>query len=553
MKLRKYIRKYMTVFLLLCLIFTINVVPIGAITASGGSGDYVPTSRSTFPVTVGFGYKIIPGEGQSPTMVFSNEFGGFGQELQYAQHGQDYYEFKYPVALGEPYNQQGKGVYYYNYLDDTTNAYSIPYSDGSLTSEYNFGYTQVRLNNSAFFSDPYDPTLNFMNNRYDTQQCITFKARDVVYNSHYLYGMDNEYYTDPLQAMMPSIIMFNNDNMAGFEDDNAYYVYHYTWEAKFIDAFGKSHSFSGGWYHNTRDDTQKVVPLIPLNTMRQMARYGHSFVIDDFVGVLSATYYERAVSGEILNGVWQIKEPSESSPLFGYEHEGSITTAACNVVGLTEGLSYSNSFNGLEFSGLIKNNVSKSFVTNSNWSNGSRLAASMTDGITTSDSTYEFYSIGYRLEISNWDYSNNANSAWYDILTRHYVQIEEGAPDPSDESAGYVAKGLAGMGLSVDLYYPILNTDHVVNTGSSVYKTYYDYFGFPYFAKFVSEYGLKNPAVDDYPSVDISGSNFTDWLVEAVGGFVGFELWPGFSLAAMLSVCIAIPLVLWILKLFAGG
>lgn len=540
MKLRKYVRKYMTVFLLLCLLFTVNVVPIGAITASGGSGDYNTTSRSTFPVTVGFGYRIIPGAGQSPTMVFNNEFGGFGQELQAAQYGQDYYQFQYPLGVGEPYNQTGHGVYYYRYGDVTTSAYSIPYVDGSYNSAYYFGYQNVLLHNSAFLSDPYDPDLAFMNNREGTQQCITFKARDVVYNTHYLYdfnGNDVDMYDDPRQAMMPCMTMFNNDNMPGFENDNAFYVYEYNWEVKFVDAYGNNHSYNGGWYHNTRDDPQKIMSLIPLNIMQKMIPYGHSIVIDDFTGVLSATYYERPTS-DVLNGTWQLRSPPTSEPLFGVSHGTDFMTAACVYSG-----------NGIMGTGLQRSTVDYNgsvgnFITNGGWNNTIDFASFHHQG-----SDFKYYG-ATQFTIEQWDYANNANSIWYNFLNNNYQLIEPGAPDPN-QSTQYIAKGLAGRGLMLDFYYPLFNGDHVVNTGSDIYKQYYDDFGFPYFAKYIAEYGTRNPASDDIPIYE--GANMSSWLVGAVGGFLGFELWPGFSLVNILSVCVAIPLLLWILKLFAGG
>lgn len=543
MKLRKYIRKYMTVFLLLCLIFMINVVPIGAITASGGSGDYNTTSRSTFPVTVGFGYRIIPGAGQSPTMVFNNEFGGFGQELQAAQYGQDYYQFQYPLTVGGSYDQTGHGVYYYSYGDVTTSAYSIPYTDGSYNSAYYFGYQEVLLHNSAFLSDPYDPDLAFMNNREGTQQCITFKARDVVYNTHYLYDMNLEMYDDPRQAMMPCMVMFNNDNIAGFENDDAYYVYHYTWEVKFVDAYGNNHSYNGGWYHNTRDDPQKIMSLIPLATMQRMIPYGHSIVIDDFTGVLSATYYERP-SSNVINGTWVVEDGAVDSPLFGYDHSGPMDTAACAVVSYFDS-NVVSMYSGLCHSSFTEDGYGRDFITNGDWSTN-RGFASLSGTPVSSD---EFYSAN-KIEISSWDYANNANTLWWYFLNDNYNQIEQGAPDPN-QSTQYVAKGLAGRGLMLTFYYPLFNGDNVVNTGSDIYKQYYDDFGFPYFAKYVKEYGTRNPVSDDIPIYE--GADISSWLVGAVGGFLGFELWPGFSLVNIMSVCVAIPLLLWILKLFAGG
>lgn len=54
--------------------------------------------------------------------------------------------------------------------------------------------------------------------------------------------------------------------------------------------------------------------------------------------------------------------------------------------------------------------------------------------------------------------------------------------------------------------------------------------------------------IDNTPNVD-----FTSWLVTAVGGFLDFELFPGFSISAVLSVVLAMSVVLLFLKWLAGG
>lgn len=47
--------------------------------------------------------------------------------------------------------------------------------------------------------------------------------------------------------------------------------------------------------------------------------------------------------------------------------------------------------------------------------------------------------------------------------------------------------------------------------------------------------------------------NVGSWLLESLSAFMSFELMPGFSLLTLFSLLVAIPLLLWILKMFIGG
>lgn len=48
-------------------------------------------------------------------------------------------------------------------------------------------------------------------------------------------------------------------------------------------------------------------------------------------------------------------------------------------------------------------------------------------------------------------------------------------------------------------------------------------------------------------------NNFTNWLLVGANNFFSFELIPGVSLFTILAICLAIPLLIWILKLIMGG
>ena len=47
--------------------------------------------------------------------------------------------------------------------------------------------------------------------------------------------------------------------------------------------------------------------------------------------------------------------------------------------------------------------------------------------------------------------------------------------------------------------------------------------------------------------------DLTDWLVTAVKGFFDAELWAGFSIAGVLGIIVACRIVIYLLKMFAGG
>lgn len=60
------------------------------------------------------------------------------------------------------------------------------------------------------------------------------------------------------------------------------------------------------------------------------------------------------------------------------------------------------------------------------------------------------------------------------------------------------------------------------------------------------------PVCSVCPGEDVN-VDFTSWIAVAVGGFLGFEIFPGFSLIGIFAIVIAISLVLFFLKMMRGG
>lgn len=82
--------------------------------------------------------------------------------------------------------------------------------------------------------------------------------------------------------------------------------------------------------------------------------------------------------------------------------------------------------------------------------------------------------------------------------------------------------------------------------------------GIQYNMPFVVGSDNKELFYEDYENVVLTVDNTADidvgtWLVRAVGGFMNFEVFPGFSISSILSVVVAITLMIALLKYFAGG
>jgi hypothetical protein len=68
------------------------------------------------------------------------------------------------------------------------------------------------------------------------------------------------------------------------------------------------------------------------------------------------------------------------------------------------------------------------------------------------------------------------------------------------------------------------------------------------------------PPVPDVPDVPIDPDNpaialsrYTEWIGDALGGFLDFNIFPGFTLGGIFMTLLAFSCVVWFLKLVAGG
>ena len=91
-----------------------------------------------------------------------------------------------------------------------------------------------------------------------------------------------------------------------------------------------------------------------------------------------------------------------------------------------------------------------------------------------------------------------------------------------------------------------------VNTGNRLLSSYLDILDSRFRSIYeASEYVENIVEVTEVTSFD--DISWTDWLINAVGGFLDFEIVPGLSFAGMLGLLIGMSLFIIFLKVFAGG
>lgn len=105
----------------------------------------------------------------------------------------------------------------------------------------------------------------------------------------------------------------------------------------------------------------------------------------------------------------------------------------------------------------------------------------------------------------------------------------------------------SGDGYLLKLQYPLYDTSGVTITESETYREFMSVYGFPTFEKYIDTDGTIIMPSPPYKM------DFTGWLGTAVGGFLDFELFEGFSLGGLLSVLIGFSFIMLFLKFFAGG
>lgn len=103
-----------------------------------------------------------------------------------------------------------------------------------------------------------------------------------------------------------------------------------------------------------------------------------------------------------------------------------------------------------------------------------------------------------------------------------------------------------GLGYWYQYNNPIIYTQYIKFDNLSVSQDVYNWLNSN------GEFGdFDYTDLPDSPTLD--GNVLSDFLLSGLNGFLQFELVPGFSLLNLLALCVSIPILIYILKLFLGG
>jgi hypothetical protein len=520
-------------------------VPIGAVVVSDEHGfkDFNLYAQSTFPLTVGFSYVTRdPSTGVGKSYVYATDIGGFGEESNKTIFGNDTYTQNYTPIDGTTYKLEG--ALEYNFLDTQfPDDAVIQWTDGSHTSVIKRGWREISMTNKT----PVGGNISGL------QQGVVLRARDVAYNPKWLTVYDDSS-TNYEDWMLP---MFATPTVDIDFVDQIATVLTYSWSCTITDGNGNIHSHSGVERFDTRENNSGALQeIIPIDVLLEYTNYD-TIIISDYRGFLDVDYYEFDPfdSPDELVGTWLFNEDLTKPDVSFEIGNGDISGQFCAMD------SYANyqTYVYKDISYIRFNPTTSSFLRIS----ADRYATIYNLWNSANDSWY-LHAVSGPQERNA--VINSASSDWSNVRTLKINSIsgdyadkfaewlivnatkitDENGADVSSEGA-WKPINSSGDGFVFKLRYPLYNTAGVVITGTTIYNVNMAKYGFPTMSKYIDTDNTYVPPLPDY------NVNYTGWLGTAVGGFLDFELFPGFSLGGLLGILIGFSFVMLFLKFFAGG
>lgn len=489
-------------------------IPIGAVVNSsqGSFLDFNLTANSTFPLTVGFSYVTRDtSTGAGNTYVYATEIGGFGEEWNTTLYGVDTYTQNYTPMEGVEYELEGSLEY--NFLErDFPEQYDIVWNDGNTQSVIKRGYQTISFQNKA-------PSGG---NVLGQQQGAVLRARDVVYNPAWLMTTeDGTSQTD--EPMLPAFLSPTVESPT-----TEALVLTYSWSCTIIDQEGVAHNYSNFEVFDTRvDNSSRYVPIIPINVLEQYATQ-KTIVISEYTGFLDVDYYEYV-------------EPEATDELAGtwvFTSDLGVANSFYSSVGTSVNVNFtsnSTAYTQIKFQDYGYSSWGETLLYGS-----TRVFTN--DGM--SDATWQNNAYKTITITSNLADVTNGST----LLTWLQANAtKQGSTATVAEAGTWEQVEKSGDGYLLRLQYPLYDTSGVTITDSETYRNNMSYYGFPTIQKYIDTDGTII-----VPSPPYEG-DYTGWLGTAVGGFLDFELFPGFTLGGMLGILISFSFIMLFLKFFAGG
>lgn len=517
-----------TICVSILLLYVLAVPTYAVISVSRGEGsDYVISASSSFPMTLGFVYRSSPNSTYNYTLC--TDIGGFGQEYPRTYYGDDVVMYYYD-ELGEAVEVQRSILYQFESPYVSTNQTYIDSINGNKV-----GYYPLLISSTTKDSDQEVTT-------------IVIRADDIVYNTALLdlykqaegsYSLAELGYCGiPTLKLNELLDDSTTEKLAGTISIH-YYIQGSNPNERERVAFT---------YSVDTSLTNNNIPLLSVDNLKKFdAVKNPRLLITDYECYIDVDYYEYVeeplTNNQKILGNWSFKnyagfEYDSHTPLVYCTEEGYNNILLLGSVGHYEymvGTPYEDnydiymnySYDGVHYVGVDGYAGALNFgVLKNELPSTSGFAASHAGSAT--------------LQFN--DNVLNSNIIVTDVFANFIVNF--GIPQGGQYSAnGEWKKIESTYPNSIYLTLPTYDTSGAYMSDSAKVNAQKIYFSFPDTPSYVNNLDV----------ITLEEMDMTSWLSTATKGFLDFELWDNFTLGGILAILVTIPLMIWVLKLFAGG
>lgn len=478
-------------------LYALSIPTYAVISVSRGEGtDYTMSANSSFPMTLGFVYKSSLNSTYNYTLC--TDIGGYGQEFPRTDYGEDVVTYQYD-ELGTSTEVIRHIDYDFSTPFVTPNANFINQLNGNK-----LGYYQLRI--GSYTPDNPDQEVT----------SIIIKGSDIVYNRAWLdlYEQSGKTLDIAEHAYFGIPTLKLNELL----DDNT--------AQKLAGRVNISYYIQGASTTKERVafsyevDTSIVNNNLLLLSIDNLLSYDVSdnprLLITDYECYIDVDYYEyvEPEPQDELVGTWVFNNVLDTSNIysiwyFTFSSAGSVyerlsRTVSENGDGLNNMWYYSGS--------------SGSKVYDSSWNSDNYKTITIApsdDPFLDGDTLLTFLQANATKQDSS---ATVAEAGTWEKVTSNYPNY-------------------------IYLTMPTYDTSGAYSSDSAQVIAQNTYYSFP----------NANSYVNSIDRMNLEDFDLTSWLGTATKGFLDFQLWENFTIGGVLAILVTIPLMIWVLKLFAGG
>lgn len=476
-------------------LYALTIPTYAIISVSRGEGnDYTMSASSSFPMTLGFVYRSSPVSTYSYTLC--TDIGGYGQEFPRTDYGED--------VVTHENDELGTSI---EVIRKINYQFQTPFvvSNGNYINAINgnkLGYYPMLIGSQT----PDNPTQE--------ASSIIIKASDIVYNRAWLdlYESSGETLNLAEHAYFGIPTLKLNDLVTGSTTEKLvgriniqYYIQ---------GSNGVKERVAYSYTVDTSLSNNNILLLNIDNLLSYDVLKNPRLLITDYECYIDVDYYEY-VEAEVtdeLAGTWVFNDNVDTT-----------TSTWCGGEFVSNNYTYyqllvndANYGNNLIIYIYDTDDYRGSTAYNNGWSNTNFKTITFASEPSAKASNF-----------SSWLQANATKQGSTGTVAEEgtWEKVESNIPN------------------TIYLTMPTYDTSGAYNSDGAQINAQNIYFSFP----------DTNSYVDGIERLSFEDVDLTSWLANATKGFLDFQLWENFTIGGVLAILVTIPLMIWVLKLFAGG